>query len=127
MSKSKEIILKDKPKDTEKCLILPCRYNKLYSAIHNLVALAAKKSFKFGYILSFVFSLTACSLELNIEKSLQDLNVNPPSVRRAPDFVHGERVTTKSGHQITGVFGEISEKKKALNNNQWEFEEVFYE
>jgi len=71
-------------------------------------------------------SLSACSLDANIESLSQVIDIEPLN-RRDPDFIHGEVVTTSGGHQITGVFGEISEKTKAFNNSQWEFEGVFYE
>lgn len=45
--------------------------------------------------------------------------------RTSPDFVLGEVVTTSSGYQGIGVFGEVSEKKNTPNFYQ--FEGVFYE
>lgn len=69
--------------------------------------------------------MSACSLEANIEFP-SDLTLKPMH-RKEPDFIHGEVVTTTKGHQITGVFGEISEKTKAINTDSWEFEGVFYE
>lgn len=71
---------------------------------------------------------TGCSLDVSLEspQSLSDISLKTMN-RKEPDFIHGEVVTTSKGHQITGVFGEISEKTKAINNDQWEFEGVFYE
>ncbi len=65
-----------------------------------------------------------------MDASIQSLSEAIDSIanlnRKDPDFIHGEVVT--SGHyQVTGVFGEISEKTKAVNNSQWEIEGVFYE
>jgi len=65
-----------------------------------------------------------------LDASIQSLSESIDSIghlnRKDPDFIHGEVVT--SGHyQVTGVFGEISEKTKAVNNSQWEIEGVFYE
>lgn len=46
-------------------------------------------------------------------------------VRKEPDFISGELVTTGSGYQIKGAFGEISEKKTLANG--YTIEGVFYE
>ncbi len=46
--------------------------------------------------------------------------------RKEPDFIHGE-VVTSGQYQMTGVFGEISEKTQSISNHQWQFEGVFYE
>lgn len=72
-----------------------------------------------------IFVLGACSLDANIQsltEALDPENLN----RKDPDFIHGE-VVTSGQFEITGVFGEISEKTKAKNNADWEFEGVFYE
>lgn len=76
-------------------------------------------------IIGLVFGLTACSLELSMQPPLRSTNASPP--RKHPDFIHGERITTTAGYQITGAFGEISENRKSLNNNNWKIEGVFYE
>jgi zinc protease len=68
-------------------------------------------------------------VKLIVKKGLKQTQIRLSQVgidRKDPDFIHGEVVT--SGHyQVTGVFGEISEKTKAVNNSQWEIEGVFYE
>lgn len=82
---------------------------------------------KIIFSFALVMCLGACSMDANIQslsqikdKIIENLN------RKDPDFIHGEVVT--SGHyEITGVFGEISEKTTAINNSQWEIEGVFYE
>lgn len=88
-----------------------------------------KKQGKLIWILCYLI-LSSCSLDAKI------FNGQPPSPelasqeRRAPDFIHGEIVTTyggKPGYEVKAVFGEISEKSKSLNDNQWEIEGVFYE
>ncbi|KHD88274.1 MAG: hypothetical protein OM95_08950 [Bdellovibrio sp. ArHS] len=92
-------------------------------------ALNNKKQIFFLYIL-VTLGLSACSLEaqitnvrlLNPEFEIQE--------RKEPDFIYGEVVTTyggKPGYEVKAVFGEISEKTKSLNGNQWQLEGVFYE
>lgn len=81
-----------------------------------------------GIFLGFgvTFFLTACSLDADIKTFAQIIDLENMN-RKEPDFTHGEVVTTTGGHQFTGVFGEISEKTMAIDNNQWQFEGVFYE
>lgn len=83
----------------------------------------------FFYIL-ITWGLSACSLDAAI------FSGQPPSLefesqeRKAPDFIYGEVVTTyggKPGYEVKAVFGEISEKSKSLNGNNWQLEGVFYE
>lgn len=74
---------------------------------------------------TFLISLSACSLNADIQSLSQKIDIENLN-RKDPDFIHGE-VVTSGRYQMTGVFGEISEKTKALNNSQWEFEGVFYE
>lgn len=76
--------------------------------------------------MGFLAALSACSLDANIQSLSHTIDFEQLN-RKEPDFIHGEVVTTSAGHQITGVFGEISETKKSFNNSQWEFEGVFYE
>lgn len=77
-------------------------------------------------LLILVFLISGCSLDSSIS-SLVD--PTPPDTlnRKDPDLLYGEVVTTSSGYQFKGVFGEISEKSTGLNNSQWQFEGVFYE
>ena len=89
-----------------------------YSVLINL-----KKFFLFSGLL---VSLSACSMDASIQSLSEAIDSIANLNRKDPDFIHGEVVT--SGHyQVTGVFGEISEKTKAVNNSQWEIEGVFYE
>lgn len=77
------------------------------------------------FLLGLVLVLGACSLDASLTSlpQLADIeNLN----RKDPDFIHGE-VVTSGRYQITGVFGEVSEKAKAINSSEWEFEGVFYE
>ncbi|NUN04712.1 MAG: hypothetical protein HUU57_03020 [Bdellovibrio sp.] len=75
--------------------------------------------------LGTIFALGACSLDANIQALTETIDIENLN-RKEPDFIHGE-VVTSGQFEITGVFGEISEKTKAINNNDWEFEGVFYE
>lgn len=83
-----------------------------------------------GTFLLFVFSLTACSLEANIESLTElpkSLIENPiEKVQRTEtDFVAGEVVTTTNGAVIMGTFGEISERQELSNGVV--IEGAFYE
>lgn len=83
----------------------------------------------FLYIL-ITWGLSACSLGAAIFNG-QPLPLEFESQeRKAPDFIYGEVVTTyggKPGYEVKAVFGEISEKSKSLNGNNWQLEGVFYE
>lgn len=70
--------------------------------------------------------LNACSLETSIQSLSPSSDIEHLN-RKEPDFIHGEVVMTSGGHQITGVFGEVSETTKSINSSHWEFEGVFYE
>ena len=92
-------------------------------------ALITKKKKIFLYVL-FTLGLSACSLDAQItylDSLAPEFEIQE---RKAPDFIYGEIVTTyggKPGYEVKAVFGEISEKTKSLNGNQWQLEGVFYE
>ena len=89
---------------------------------NNFVLISLKKIF---FYTGLLIALSGCSLDANIQSLSQLIDVENLN-RKDPDFIYGEVVT--SGHyQMTGVFGEISEKTQSINNSQWEFEGVFYE
>ena len=89
---------------------------------NNFVLISLKKIF---FYMGLLIAFSGCSLDANIQSLSQSIDVENLN-RKDPDFIHGEVVT--SGHyQMTGVFGEISEKTQSINNSQWEFEGVFYE
>ncbi|WP_415061559.1 hypothetical protein, partial [Bdellovibrio sp.] len=101
---------------------------QLSNSSHNC-ALNTKKQKIFLYIL-VTLGLSACSLDAQI---INGRSLNPEfeiQERKEPDFIYGEVVTTyggKPGYEVKAVFGEISEKTKSLNGNQWQLEGVFYE
>lgn len=88
-------------------------------------SLFLRKLITSGLALGFLLSLGACSLDANIQSLTTAIDIENLN-RKDPDFIHGE-VVTSGQFEITGVFGEISEKTKAINNSEWEFEGVFYE
>lgn len=75
--------------------------------------------------ISLLFCISACSLEANIVSQTDTLKETLD--RKSPDLTYGEIVTTSGGFQLTGVFGESSEKTKSITNNEWQFEGAFYE
>jgi hypothetical protein len=72
-----------------------------------------------------LIALGGCSLDASIDSLSQAENIGNLN-RKEPDLIHGE-IVTSGNYQITGVFGEISEKTQSLNSNDWYFEGVFYE
>lgn len=78
----------------------------------------------FGFMVS---TLVACSLEANLQSLAEKSEILENLNRKEPDLIYGEVVTTSKGYQMTGVFGELSEKTTSLNGNNWQFEGVFYE
>lgn len=109
---------------TFKCDVLDSKELSATVILSNNYALIFIK--KFFFCFGLILSLSACSLDASIASLSQSIDIEQLN-RKEPDFIHGEVVTTSAGHQITGVFGEISETTKAFNNSQWEFEGVFYE
>lgn len=83
-----------------------------------------KHFYKFLYFVSALL-LSACSLDATL-LSLQESQIEIQN-RKSPDLIYGEVVTTSKGFQLTGVFGEISEKTESITGNNWQFEGVFYE
>ena len=80
---------------------------------------------KIFFLFGLLLVLGACSLVASVTSLAQLADIENLN-RKDPDFIHGE-VVTSGRYQITGVFGEVSEKTKAINSNEWEFEGVFYE
>lgn len=81
---------------------------------------------KILFLCSLAILISACS----VSGSIEEINDNPIAPienlsRENPDFISGEVVTSASGYQAIGVFGEISEKKTSTNSYQ--MEGAFYE
>ncbi len=86
-----------------------------------------KKNIMYIILLSV---LSGCSLDASlVQLPALDKVVETPEVenliRKEPDFISGELVTTSNNYQIKGAFGEISEKKELANG--YTIEGVFYE
>lgn len=77
-------------------------------------------------ILQFL-NLSACSLEASIAPLTEVAESFEPLKRKNPDLTYGEIVTTSTGYQFSGTFGEISEKTESITGNGWQVEGVFYE
>lgn len=77
------------------------------------------------FLIANVSVLGGCS----VKGSIEDIIDNPTAPiedlsRQNPDFISGEVVTSASGYQGIGVFGEISEK---ATSNSYQMEGAFYE
>jgi outer membrane biogenesis lipoprotein LolB len=83
-----------------------------------------KHFYKVLYLASALL-LSACSLDATL-LSLEDSQIEVQN-RKSADLIYGEVVTTSKGFQLTGVFGEVSEKTESITGNSWQFEGVFYE
>lgn len=85
----------------------------------------SKKYFYKALCLVSALLLSACSLDATL-LSLEESQIEVQN-RKSADLVYGEVVTTSKGFQLTGVFGEVSEKTESITGNNWQFEGVFYE
>lgn len=78
------------------------------------------------FLISAVTVLSGCSIKGSIEE-ISDGPLAPIETlsRENPDFISGEVVTSSSGYQGVGVFGEVSEKTSSANS--YYIEGAFYE
>ncbi len=78
------------------------------------------------FLMSTITVLSGCSVKGSIEE-FSDGPLAPIETlsRENPDFISGEVVTSSSGYQGIGVFGEVSEKTSSANS--YYIEGAFYE
>lgn len=78
------------------------------------------------FLMSTIAVLSGCSVKGSIEE-ISDGPLAPIETlsRENPDFISGEVVTSSSGYQGIGVFGEVSEKTSSANS--YYIEGAFYE
>lgn len=68
---------------------------------------------------------TGCYMKFSFEDLAQETGTQT-TVRSSEDYSDGETVVTANGYEVTGAFGEVSEKQVTTLTPGWQVDGSFY-